>query len=91
MCSGALGKVTDAIGLSPKTPKVAAVDAEAEAEKAAQEAAAETNAALVSNAKRKRKQKGLLSEDAGASVLSTGASTSSANTGSTVLGSGGAA
>lgn len=71
---------------APTTPTV---DPEAERQKAEAEAAAKANEQILTDSRRKRQQKGLLStEDAGGSVLASGAT--KAAPASTVLGSGGA-
>lgn len=70
-------------------PTQPTVDPEAERRKAEAEAAAKANEQLLADARRKRKQKGLLAtgDETGGSVLASGAPASPS---STVLGSGGA-
>lgn len=75
-------------GDSSPTPTQPTVDPEAERRKTEAEAAAKANEQLLADARRKRKQKGLLAtgDETGGSVLQSGAPTTS----STILGSGGA-
>lgn len=80
-------------GGEKSAPTQPTVDPEAERRKAEAEAAAKANAQLLTDARRKRQQKGLLAtgDETGGSVLASGAPASqSSRPSSTVLGSGGA-
>lgn len=72
-----MGKIKKLFGGGEKAPKVPTVDPEAERRKAEAEAAAKANEQLLTDARRKRQQKGLLASDGetGGSVLASGGKT----------------